>query len=69
MLDIIFKKANGLPHIPTTYNVKFCSDARPLVKTEVHRVQAREQRLSQKAHARREKLSLKRMRARCASVG
>jgi hypothetical protein len=43
IFDIIFKKEDGLPHIPKTYNVKFCSNARPLVYTEAHRAQAHEQ--------------------------
>jgi hypothetical protein len=52
MLDIIFKKANGLPHIPTTYNVKFC----------LRCVAPSEDRGAQSAGARTE-MSQKRMRA------
>ena len=44
IFDIIFKKADGLAHIQRSYKVKFCSNARPLVYTEAHRAQAREQR-------------------------
>jgi hypothetical protein len=69
IFDIIFKKEDGLPHIQRTYKVKFCSKcAAPSVDRRAQSAGAREE-MSQKAHARRERLLRKRMHARCTSVG
>jgi hypothetical protein len=69
IFDNIFKKAGGLPNIQRTYNVKFQSKcAAPSADRGAQSAGAREE-LIQKAHARRERLLRKRMRARCASVG